>query len=309
MKAIRMHAYGGADVLKYEDAPQPQPLADEVLIRIYAAGVNPVDWKIREGYLGKSYNLPHILGADVAGVVESVGSTVERLKPGDEVYGYASLRREGTYAEYIAAKELEVTLKPKSIDFIQAAALPVAALTAWQAIFDTAHLEAGQKILIHSAAGGVGSIAVQLAKAKGAYVIGTASARNTEFIRQLGVDEAIDYQTTRFEDVVRDVDVVLDTIGGETQARSLKVLKSDGILVSIVSPPPESAGVRVAITYVQPNALQLDEIAALIDSGHLKPHVETVLPLSEAAQAHQLSQSGRTRGKIVLRVGASSLGE
>lgn len=302
MKAIRMHAYGGADVLKYEDVPQPQPAADEVLIRVRAAGVNPVDWKIREGYLGKIYALPHILGADVAGVVESVGSAVQRLKPGDEVYGYASLRREGTYAEYIAAKESEVTLKPKSIDFIQAAALPVAALTAWQAIFDTAHLVAGQKILIYAAAGGVGSIAVQLAKAKGAYVIGTASARNTEFIRQLGVDEVIDYQTIAFEDVVRDLDVVLDTIGGETQARSLKVLKPGGILVSIVNSPPESTGVRVAITYAQPNAAQLDEIAALVDSGQVKPQVETVLPLSEAAQAHQLSQSGRTRGKIVLQV-------
>jgi NADPH:quinone reductase-like Zn-dependent oxidoreductase len=301
MKAVRMHAYGGADVLKYEDAPQPQPAADEVLIRISAAGVNPVDWKIREGYLG-DYNLPHILGADVAGVVESVGTGVQRLKPGDEVYGYTSLRREGTYAEYVAAKESEVTLKPKSIDFIQAAALPVAALTAWQAIFDTAHLDAGQKILIHAAAGGVGSIAVQLAKAKGAYIIGTASARNVEFIRALGVDEAIDYQATPFEDVVSDVDVVLDTMGGETQERSLKVLKPGGILVSIVSPPPESAGVRVAIAYVQPSAAQLDEIATLIDSGQLKPCVETVLPLSEVAKAHQLSQSGRTRGKIVLQV-------
>ncbi|MBD2306609.1 NADP-dependent oxidoreductase [Chroococcidiopsis sp. FACHB-1243] len=302
MKAIRMHAYGGADVLKYEDAPLPLPAADEVLIRIYAAGVNPVDWKIREGYVGKTFNLPHILGADVAGVVESVGDAVQRLKPGDEVYGYASLRREGTYAEYIAAKESEVTLKPESIDFIQAAALPVAALTSWQAMFDTAYLEAGQKILIHAASGGVGSIAVQLAKAKGARVIGTASARNTELIRKLGVDEAIDYQATPFEDVVRDLDVVLDTIGGETRSRSLKVLKPDGILVSIVGSSQESASVRVAITHVQPNAAQLDEITTFIDSGQVKPYVETVLPLSEAAQAHQLSQSGRTRGKIVLRV-------
>ncbi|PSM49460.1 NADPH:quinone reductase [Chroococcidiopsis sp. CCALA 051] len=302
MKAIRMHAYGGVDVLKYEDAPLPQPAADEVLIRIYAAGINPVDWKIREGYVGKTFNLPHILGADVAGVVESVGDAVRRLKPGDEVYGYASLRREGTYAEYIAARESEVTLKPKSIDFIQAAALPVAALTSWQAMFDTAHLEAGQKILIHAASGGVGSIAVQLAKAKGARVIGTTSTRNTEFIRKLGVDEVIDYQATPFEDVVRDLDVVLDTIGGETRSRSLKVLKPDGILVSIVGSPPESTGVRVAITHVQPNAAQLDEITTFIDSGQVKPYVETVLPLSETAQAHQLSQSGRTRGKIVLRV-------
>ncbi len=307
MKAVRMHSYGGSEVLVYEDVPQPQPAADEVLIRVHAAGVNPVDWKIRNGY-GKEtfgHHLPHILGCDLAGVVESVGSEVKRLKAGDAVYGYTSLRREGTYAEFIVAKESEVTLKPTSLDFIQAAAVPVGALTSWQALFDIAHLTNGQKVLIHAAAGGVGSMAVQLAKAKGAYVIGTASARNADFVRHLGVDELVDYQTTRFEDAVNDVDVVFDTVGGETQERSFQVLAQGGMLVSAVTPPSDAgaaSGVRVAMVGVQPSAAQLDEITSLIDSGKVKPFVETVLPLSEVRQAHELSESGRTRGKIVLQV-------
>ena len=307
MKAVRMHSYGGSEVLVYEDVPQPQPAADEVLIRVHAAGVNPVDWKIRNGY-GKEtfgHHLPHILGCDLAGVVESVGSEVKRLKAGDAVYGYTSLRREGTYAEFIVAKESEVTLKPTCLDFIQAAAVPVGALTSWQALFDIAHLTNGQKVLIHAAAGGVGSMAVQLAKAKGAYVIGTASARNADFVRQLGVDELVDYQTTRFEDAVDNVDVVFDTVGGETQERSFQVLRPGGMLVSAVSPPSDAgtaSGVRVAMVEVQPSAAQLDEVTSLIDSGKVKPFVETVLPLSEVRQAHELSESGRTRGKIVLQI-------
>jgi NADPH:quinone reductase-like Zn-dependent oxidoreductase len=304
MKAVRMHSYGGTEVLAYEDVPQPEPAADEVLIHVHAAAVNPVDWKIRDGF-GKEtfgHQLPHILGCDVAGVVESVGAEVKRLKPGDAVYGYLSLRREGTYAEFVAAKESEVTLKPFPLDFVQAAAIPVGALTAWQAIFDIAQLAPGQKILIHAAAGGVGSMAVQLAKAKGAHVIGTASARNADFLRELGVDEVIDYQTTKFEDVVRNVDVVFDTIGGETQARSFGVLKQGGVLVSAVSPPPESDHVKVAMVMVQPNAAQLDEVTRLIDAEKVKPFVETVLPLNEVRRAHEISQIGRTRGKIVLQV-------
>jgi NADPH:quinone reductase-like Zn-dependent oxidoreductase len=278
------------------------------LIRVHAASVNPVDWKIRGGY-GKDrfkHHLPLILGWDVAGTVEAVGSEVERLKPGDAVYGYTSLFRDGAYAEYMVAKEAEIAIKPASLDFVQAAAVPVAALTAWQAMFDTARLDANQRVLIHAAAGGVGSMAVQLAKAKGAYVIGTASARNADFLTELGVDEMIDYQATPFETIVHDVDVVFDTIGGDTQARSFNVLRHDGFLVSIVAPPSEETAaqyrVRSAMVGVQPNAAQLSEISALIDSGKVKPYVETVLPLSEARQAHEMSQSGRTRGKIVLRV-------
>ncbi|MBW4630961.1 MAG: NADP-dependent oxidoreductase [Iphinoe sp. HA4291-MV1] len=308
MKAVRIHTHGGPETLVYEDAPRSEPAADEVLIRIYAASVNPVDWKIRDGY-GKDnfkHHLPLILGWDVAGTIEATGSQVEQFQLGDAVYGYTSLNRDGAYAEFMVAKTTEIALKPTSVDFVQAAAIPVGALTAWQALFDTAGLTANQRVLIHAASGGVGSMAVQLAKAKGAYVIGTASARNADFLRDLGVDEIIDYQKTKFETVVQDLDVVFDTIGGDTQERSFGVLRKDGFLVSIVSPPSQetaaSYSVRSSMVSVQPNAAQLDEITALVDSGKLKPYVETVLPLSEARQAHEMSQSGRTRGKIVLQV-------
>jgi NADPH:quinone reductase-like Zn-dependent oxidoreductase len=308
MKAVRIHNYGSPEVLKFEDAPRPTPGPGEVLVRIHAAAVNPVDWKIRKGYLKDriQYQLPFIPGWDFSGVVEATGPGVSRLKKGDEVYARPDIARNGAYAEYIVAKESEVALKPKTLDHVHAAAIPLAALTAWQALFDAAGLSANQKILIHGAAGGVGSFAVQLAKWKGAYVIGTASARNLSFLRELGVDEAIDYEKTRFEDAVRDVDVVFDTIGGDTQQRSWKVLKKGGILVSIISPPSaeEAAkyGVRPGYVFVQPNAAELTEIAKLVDSGKLKPVVETVLPLSEARRAQEMSETGHTRGKIVLKV-------
>ena len=308
MKAVRIHTHGGPETLVYEDAPRPTPLTNEVLIRVRAASVNPIDWKIRDGYGKQMFNhqMPLILGWDVAGTIEAVGPEVDKFKLGDPVYGYTSLLRDGAYAEFAIAKPAEIALKPASLDFVQAAAIPIAALTPWQAMFDTASLQENQKVLIHAASGGVGSIAVQLAKAKGAYVIGTASARNADFVRELGVDEFIDYQSTPFETVVHDVDVVLDTIGGDTQVRSFGVLHKDGFLVSIVEPPSEELatqhGVRMAMLAVQPNADQLREITELIDSGTLKPFVETVLPLSEARRAHELSQSGRTRGKIVLQV-------
>jgi NADPH:quinone reductase-like Zn-dependent oxidoreductase len=308
MKSVRIYTHGGPETLVYEDAPRPTPLTNEVLIRVRAASVNPVDWKIRNGY-GKdifNHNMPLILGWDVAGTIEAIGPEVEKFKLADPVYGYTSLFRDGAYAEFIIAKQEEIAAKPASLDFVQAAAVPVGALTAWQALFDTAGLQENQKVLIHAASGGVGSMAVQLAKVKGAYVIGTASARNADFVHELGVDEFIDYQSTQFETVVRDVDVVFDTIGGDTQARSFGVLRKDGFLVSIVEPPSQELaaqhGVRSTMLGVQPNAAQLSEIAALIDSGKVKPFVETVLPLSEAQRAHEMSQSGRTRGKIVLQV-------
>jgi len=308
MKAVRIHTHGGPETLVYEDAPRPTPLTNEVLIRVRAASVNPIDWKIRDGYGKQMFNhqMPLILGWDVAGTTEAVGPEVDKFKLGDPVYGYTSLLRDGAYAEFAIAKPEEIALKPASLDFVQAAAIPIGALTPWQAMFDTASLQENQKVLIHAASGGVGSIAVQLAKAKGAYVIGTASARNADFVRELGVDEFIDYQSTPFETLVHDVDVVLDTIGGDTQVRSFGVLHKDGFLVSIVEPPSEELatqhGVRMAMLAVQPNADQLREITELIDSGKLKPFVETVLPLSEARRAHEMSQSGRTRGKIVLQV-------
>jgi NADPH:quinone reductase-like Zn-dependent oxidoreductase len=308
MKAVRIHQYGGPDVLRYEDAPRPNPGSGEVLIRVHAAGVNPVDWKVREGHLRQMirYSLPFIPGWDFSGVVVAASPGLARLKVGDEVYSRPDIARNGAYAEYVVVRESEVALKPKSLDHIHAAAIPLAALTAWQALFDAAGLAAGQTVLIHGAAGGVGSFAVQLAKWKGARVIGTASQRNHEFLRALGADQTIDYNTTRFEDVVRDVHVVLDMIAGETQERSWKVLKKGGILVSILNPPSQEKaaahGVRQAHTFVQPNVTQLVEIANLVDSGKLKPVVETVLPLAEARRAHELSQTGHTRGKIVLAV-------
>src|SRR5438067_13066074 len=237
MKAVRVHNYGGPEVLRFEDAPRPTPGSDELLIRVHAASVNPIDWKVRAGYM-KDYiplPLPFIPGWDVSGVVEAVGSGVTTFKKGDEVYARPDVTAHGygAYAEYVVAKETETALKPKSIDHVHATTIPVGAVTAWRALFDTAGLKEGQKVLIHGAAGGVGSFAVQLAKWKGAHVIGTASIRNQAFLRTLGADETIDYQNRRFEEAVHDVDVVFDNIGGDTQQRSWQTLRKGGILVVI----------------------------------------------------------------------------
>jgi NADPH:quinone reductase-like Zn-dependent oxidoreductase len=308
MKAIRVHNYGGPEVLRFEDAPLPTPGAGELLIKVHATSVNALDWKIRGGFLREfiPHALPFIPGWDVSGVIEAVGPGVTQFEKGDEVYARPDMARDGAYAEYAIVKETETALKPKSVDHVHAAAIPVAALTAWQALFEKAQLGPGQKILIHGASGGVGSFAVQLAKWKGAYVIGTASERNQAFVRELGVDEAINYEKTRFEDVVREVDVVLDTIGADTQERSWKLLKKGGILVSIVAPPwtqqAAKHGVRSEYFAAHCSSAQLSEIARLVDSGRLKPMVGTVLPLSEARRAHELNESGHGRGKIVLRV-------
>jgi NADPH:quinone reductase-like Zn-dependent oxidoreductase len=308
MKTVCIYSYGGPEVLVYEDAPRPHPVVGEVLVQVHAAGINPVDWKIREGRLQEMlhHTLPLVLGWDVSGVVVSIGSGVTRLKVGDEVFSRPDITRDGAYAEFIVIKESEVALKPCSIDHIHAAALPLAGLTAWQSLFDAGGLVAGQRVLIHAAAGGVGSLAVQLAKWKGACVIGTASARNHEFLHKLGIDQAVDYETVRFEEAVEPVDVVFDTMGGEVQERSWKVLKRGGILVSIAGPPSaETAaanGVRQAFVFTRPNAAQLAEIARLVDAEQLKAIVETVLPLSDATRGQELSERGHTRGKIVLRV-------
>ncbi len=308
MKAVRIHGYGGPEVLTLEEAACPRPAAGEILVRVHAAGVNPVDWKVREGHLKTlvQHRFPLIPGWDFSGVVVAAGPGAGRFRKGEEVYSRPDLARDGAYAEYIVVREAEVARKPKSLDHIQAAAVPLACLTAWQALFDASGLSRGQRVLIHAAAGGVGTFAVQLAKWKGAYVIGTASPRNHELLRRLGADELIDYQATPFEDAVGDVDVVLDTMAGEVQQRSWKVLKRGGILVSILSPPSaeEAAahGARGKPVFVQPNAAELAQIAELIDSGAVIPVVETILPLAEARRAQELSQAGHVRGKIVLRV-------
>ena len=308
MKAIRIHNYGGPEVLQYEDAPRPEPQAGEVLVRVHAAGVNPIDWKVREGHMKDfwPHKFPLILGWDLSGVVEELGRGVSRFKIGDEVYSIPDPTRNGAYADYIVVRESELALKPNSLHHIRAAAVPLAALTAWQSLFDTAQLQPGQRVLIHAGSGGVGHFAVQLAKWKGAYVFATASTKNQDLLRNLGVDEPIDYTEQRFENVARNIDIVLDTIGDETQQRSWSVLKKGGVLVSLVQPPSEEKakelGARAAIIGAQPNGAQLAEIAKIIDSGKLAPVIDRILPLSEARRAHELSAAGHTHGKIALRV-------
>jgi NADPH:quinone reductase-like Zn-dependent oxidoreductase len=309
MQAVRFHSYGGPEVLVLEEVPRPRPQAGEVLIRVQGAGVNPLDWKVRAGHVKEwlQHRLPLIPGWDVSGEVEEVGEGVTVFKKGDAVYGMVNFRRNGAYAEYVVARAQDLASPPKTIDRVRAGAVPLAALTAWQALFDVAALTSGQSVLIHAAAGGVGHFAVQFARWKGARVTGTASAANINFLRNLGAAEAVDYQSTRFEEAVRGVDVVLDTIGGDTQQRSWQVLKKGGILVATlgISSPEEARKhqVRGEGVMVQPNSAQLAEIASLIDSGTVTPVVTEILPLAEAARAHELSQTGHVRGKIVLQVG------
>lgn len=307
MKAVRMHSYGGPEVLVYEDAPRPYPASGEVLVRVHAAGVNSLDWKIRFGQMRGmlDFQLPIILGSDAAGVVEAVGQGVTALQVGQEVYGMMDRSRSGSYAEYALGHVEAIALKPKTLDYVEAASVPAVALTAWQALFDLGNLSEGQTILVHGAAGGVGIFAVQLAKWKGARVVATASAPTVDMVRDLGADEVIDYKATPFEQAVSDVDVVLDILGGDTRERSWGVLKPGGILVSTVPPPPEvtdESGWRGEMVMVQPNAAQLTEIAKLLDAGEIRTVVEQVLPLANVRQALELSQGGHTHGKIVLQV-------
>jgi NADPH:quinone reductase-like Zn-dependent oxidoreductase len=305
MKAVTISRYGDQSVLTYAHIERPKPKSDEILTHNYAAAVNPVDWKIRNG-LGEMFGwrLPIVLGCEIAGTIEEVGNDVRDFHPGDPVYGYVSLERNGGYAEYTIAKPDEIAPKPEILDFDSVAAVAVGALTSWQAMFDTANLQDGQRILITGASGGVGSMAVQLAKAKGAFVIATASGKNEEFVRSLGADEFVDYTREKFEERVHDVDVVFDTVGSDTLERSFATLIRGGCLVTIVMPPSneeaEKYGIRASMIGVQPSGLQLREINQLIAAGKLKTHIATVLPLSEVGKAHQLSESGRTRGKIIL---------
>ena len=309
MKAIRMHGRGGPDHLVYEDAPQLHPGVGEVLVRVYATGViaNELKWDATyETKAGSPRALP-IPGRDLSGVVEEVGPTVTTLVKGDEVYAMMDYGCDGAEAEYTIALPDELVPKPRTLDFVQAAAVPLTALTAWQALFEYAGLAAGQTVLIHGAAGGVGVFAVQLARWSGAQVIATASTRNRDFLRELGANEIIDYTTTRFEEVVHNVDLVFDTVGGDTLQRSWQVVKSGGVLVSVVSPRPSFAeakayDVRPVWFVVEPNREQLIQIGALIDAGRIRPIIDTVLPLSQARQAYERGAQGHTRGKIVLRV-------
>ena len=307
MQAICVHEYGESDVLKLETIAQPEPQPNEVLIRVQAAGVNPLDWKIRAGFMKEIFPmpLPFTPGMDVAGTVEAIGADVQAFQVGQAVYGELKM---GAYAEFATAPQEAITLKPKTLDFVQAASVPIVAMTAYQALFDHADLKPGQTVLIHAASGGVGMFAVQFAKWRGAHVIGTASAANTEFVRSLGADQVIDYKATPFEQVVQNVDVVLDTLGGDTQARSYSVLKPGGILLSTPAPPDaqkaQERGIRAEMVNMEISASLLKEIANLLDSGQVKTVIAQTFPLSEARQAQDLSQSGHVRGKIVLQISA-----
>jgi len=305
MKAIVVHEYGGPEVLKYEDARRPEPKDDEILIRVVATGINPVDASIRAGRF-KAGSLPFIPGMDISGVIEKTGAKITRFKAGEPVYAYLSFKEQGGYAEFAIAKENETSPKPKAIDYEQAAAVPLAATTAWQALIETARLSAGQTVLIHGGSGGVGHFAIQIAKARGAKVIATASTPNQDLLKELGVDQSIDYTKTKFESVVKDVDVVLEATRSDALARSYGVVKKGGIIVSITGPPDQveldKHGIRGSSVMAHPDANVLDQLGKLIDAKKVKPVVSQVFPLSEASKAHQQIETRHTRGKIVFKV-------
>ena len=311
MKAVVIHEYGGPEVLKLEDLPRPEPKENEVLVRVIASGVNPADPLIVSGKYAKEFgtHLPLIPGYDVAGIIEKRGAKITKLKVGDSVYGYVLWG--GGWAEYAVMTEGEAAIKPASLDYIQAAAVPLTALTAWQALIDAAKLTAGQTVLIHGGSGGVGSMAIQIAKARGAKVIATASTPNQDLLKQLGADVAIDYTKTKFEDFAKDVDVVLDPIGRDTLARSYALVKKGGFIATLVSRLDQTEldkyGIRGESIASKPDAIELAEITKLIEAKKIKPIVTQVLPLTEAMKALQQAETHHTRGKIVLKVGDEPL--
>ncbi|MFM9693070.1 NADP-dependent oxidoreductase [Streptomyces europaeiscabiei] len=309
MRAMTQDAFGGPEVLREAELPRPVPGMSEILVRVHAAGVNPTDWKNRAFGLWQADPLP-VLGWDVSGVVEQVGLGVTLFKPGDEVFGMLPYPHcAGAYAEYAKAPARSFAHKPAGVDHIQAGALPLAALTAYQALVDTAAVRPGQRVLIHAAAGGVGHLAVQIAKARGAYVIGTASAGKHELLRELGADELIDYRTTDFTEAVTDVDVVLDTLSGDVRSRSLDVLREGGVLVTILphgydedQKRAAELGVRLEPMLVEADHEGMRAIAELVEKGQLRAVVDATFPLAEAAGAHAHGETDRTTGKIVLTV-------
>jgi len=309
MRVITQHTLGGPEVLEVAEVERPAPRANEILIRVRAAGLNPTDWKHRAtgGFLGEP---PFVLGWDVSLVVEAAGVGVARFQPGDEVFGMLSYPwGHGSHAEYVTAPARAFVRKPAEIDHVQAGALPLVSLTAWQALVENAQVQPGQRVLIHAAAGGVGHVAVQIAKARGAHVIGTASAAKHDFLRELGVDEAIDYRETDFSEAVKDVDVVLDMLGGDTALKSLRVLRPGGIVVSIVPmgkpdfyEEAERLGVRAVRMLVDADRADMESIAELVEAGKLRATIAGTFPLADAAEAHTLGATGRTAGKLVLTV-------
>jgi NADPH:quinone reductase-like Zn-dependent oxidoreductase len=310
MRAIRQHSLGGSEVLELVEAPRPTPMPTEVLVRTVAAGVNPVDWKVRArgGFLGEP---PFTVGWDVAGVVEETGYGVTRFSVGDRVFGMPRFPREAAaYAEYVTSPSRQLAGIPDGLDDEEAGALPLAGLTAWQALVETADVRPGQRVLVLAAAGGVGHLAVQIAKARGAYVFGTARAEKHAFLSELGVDEPIDYTRESVPERAPDVDVVLDLVGGETGLDAFPAVRDGGVFVSV----PSSAGlealheladgrVRVTGILVEPDRAGLEALAELASAGALRPHVSHTFPLAEAGRAHELGETGRTQGKLVLTLG------
>jgi NADPH:quinone reductase-like Zn-dependent oxidoreductase len=303
MQAIRVHTFGGPEVLVLDQAPVPQPAAGQVLVRVMAAGVNPADWKMRAGLYQawRPIPLPYTPGLEAAGTVEAVGPDVTDFKPGQAVFGPVS----GGYAEYAIASAGDLQPKPANLTFEEAASVPIGALTAWGSLVEEAKVQPGQRVLVQGAAGGVGIFGVQLAHWKGAYVIGTASAGNADFVRSLGADQVVDYQAAPFENVIHDMDLVFDTVGGDVFERSLKVLRAGGVLVTIAAQAApgmgQAQGVQVARGGRAP-AGSLAQIAGLLAAGKVKTYVSAVLPLADAPKAHEMSQTGHTRGKIVLKI-------
>ena len=306
-KAVRIHRFGGPEVLQIDEVPVPIAHDDEVVVRVRAVSINPVDYKIRGGGypIVRPEQLPVGLGRDASGEVETCGTSVHTLAKGDPVFCSVGWDR-GTYAELLLVKATEMAAKPAGLDHIQAAAVPLAGLTAWQGLFVHGGLQPGQRVLIHGGAGGVGHFAVQFAKAKGAQVFTTVADRDIGFARELGADEIIDYQHQRFEEIAHDIDLVFDLIAGETQERSWSVLKPGGIIVSTLSQPNEETArerqARGSRFLAEPNSDQLGEIARLIDDGSVRPVVAAVFPLAEVQAAHRKVEQGGLRGKAVLRI-------
>ena len=303
MQAIRVHDYGKPEVLLLEQTRRPEPKADEVLIQVKAAGVNPMDWKFRAG-LAKQFmplEFPWTPGLEAAGSIDTVGANVSKFQKGQDVYCIVK----AGYAEYALASVGDLDTKPKSLTFDEAAAVPMGALVAWQAVIEKTEVKPGQRVLVHGAAGGVGAYVVQLARWKGAIVIGTASANNLDFIRSLGVETVIDYNATAFETTVRDVDLVIDTVGGDIPDRSWQVLKSGGVFITIAARLAVDAGQKQGVRAMGSGRAagdQLKTISELLESNTLRPVVGAVFPLADARKAHALSQTGHGRGRIILHV-------
>lgn len=310
MKAAQLIQYGGKEAIKINDVPQPSAAEGEILVEVRAAGVNPFDWKVQAGYMKNSMplQLPVTMGGDFAGIVIAVGNGVSQFKKDDEVFGQANVfaGNSGSFAEFALTKPTSIAYKPKKLNFIEAGSLPLAGVSAVQAIIEYIKLKKGQKILIHGGAGGIGSVAIQIAKHIGAYVITTVSTNDINFVKELGADEVIDYKAQKFENTVKDIDSVFDTVGGETTNRSIQVLKNGAVLVSMVNPADEelakAKNITVVTQFTQVTTERLEKLSELVENGAIIPHLEKTFPLEEAAQALDYLKNTPPKGKIVIFV-------